>query len=115
MHHDAPAYQQQTMPRWSFGTQPAASEHHLGASEHQLGASENQFGASGNQSGASGHQPAAQELPVPRRSGTLKSHQINMTFRDDGTVRHNPAPRHPSLAMMAQLAEAGLVRAGCSL
>ena len=91
LHHDVPAYHQQTMPRWSFGTQPAASEQQADA-------------------GAK-HSPAAQAAPVPRRSGTLRSHQINMTFRDDGTVQHNPAPRHPSLAIMAQLAEAGLVSA----
>lgn len=91
LHHDVPAYQQQTMPRWSFGTQPAPPEQQSAGPEQQFAA------------------PAAP--PVARRSGTLKSHQINMTFRDDGTVRHNPAPRHPSLAMMAQLAEAGLVSA----
>ena len=44
-----------------------------------------------------------------RKAGTLRSHQINMTFKDDGTVRHTTIPRHPSLAMMAQLAQAGLV------
>ena len=44
-----------------------------------------------------------------KKAGTLRSHQINMTFRDDGTVRHHTVARHPSLAMMAQLAEAGLV------
>lgn len=45
-----------------------------------------------------------------KKAGTLRSHAINMTFRDDGTVRHHTIPRHPSLAMMAQLAQAGLVR-----
>lgn len=93
LHHDVPAYQQQTMPRWSFGTQPAASE---------------QQSDTGSE-----HQPCAQAAPAPRRSGTLKSHQINMTFRDDSAVQHNPAPCHPSLAIMTQLAEAGLVSAGC--
>ena len=48
------------------------------------------------------------------KKGTLRSHQINMTFKDDGTVRHNTIPRHPSLAMMAQLAQAGLVSNCCS-
>lgn len=48
--------------------------------------------------------------PPPRKAGTLRSHQINMTFRDDGTIRHHTVAKHPSLAMMAQLAEAGLVR-----
>ena len=43
------------------------------------------------------------------KKATLRSHQINMTFKDDGTVRHNTTPRHPSLAIMAQLAQAGLV------
>ena len=44
-----------------------------------------------------------------KKAGTLRSHAINMTFRDDGTVRHHTIPRHPSLAVMAQLAQAGLV------
>ncbi len=51
--------------------------------------------------------PGAQ--PQAKKAGTLRSHQINMTFRDDGTVRHHTVAKHPSLAMMAQLAEAGLV------
>ncbi|KAL0028453.1 hypothetical protein WJX77_007542 [Trebouxia sp. C0004] len=54
--------------------------------------------------------PGAQ--PQPKRLGTLRSHQINMTFRDDGTVRHHTVAKHPSLAMMAQLAEAGLAMNG---
>lgn len=110
LHHDVPAYQQQTMPRWSFGTQPASSEQQLHTSEHQSSIPDSQLDIPEQQAGAPEQLSAAQlPPPLPRRSGTLKSHQINMTFRDDGTVRHNPAPRHPSLAIMAQLAEAGLV------
>ena len=52
---------------------------------------------------------AAPEVQHQAKKGTLRSHQINMTFRDDGTVRHHTVAKHPSLAMMAQLAEAGLV------
>ena len=55
---------------------------------------------------------APEEAAHPKK-GTLRSHQINMTFRDDGTVRHHTIPRHPSLAMMAQLAQAGLVSSCC--
>ncbi len=57
--------------------------------------------------------PGAQ--PQAKKAGTLRSHQINMTFRDDGTVRHHTVAKHPSLAMMAQLAEAGLVSSKAAL
>ena len=56
-----------------------------------------------------GTEHAAPEGAAHLKKGTLRSHQINMTFKDDGTVRHNTIPRHPSLAIMAQLAQAGLV------
>lgn len=61
-----------------------------------------------------GTENAAPESAAHPKKGTLRSHQINMTFKDDGTVRHNTIPRHPSLAMMSQLAQAGLVSTCCS-
>lgn len=56
-----------------------------------------------------GTESAAPEEAAHPKKGTLRSHQINMTFRDNGTVRHQTIPSHPSLAMMTQLAQAGLV------
>ncbi len=76
---------QQTMPRWNFGTEQGLPE-----AQHQQA-----------------HQQEAHNQA--KKAGSLRSHQINMTFRDDGTVRHHTVAKHPSLAMMAQLAEAGLV------
>lgn len=59
-----------------------------------------------------GTESAAPEEAAHPKKGTLRSHQINMTFRDNGTVRHQTIPSHPSLAMMTQLAQAGLAMNG---
>lgn len=98
-HVQAPASLQHTISAHAAKRPPLDQLNHQ-ATEHQQTMPRWNFGTEQAPPGAQ---------PQAKKAGTLRSHQINMTWHDDGTVRHHTVAEHPSLAMMAQLAEAGLV------
>ncbi|KAL0040730.1 hypothetical protein WJX79_003436 [Trebouxia sp. C0005] len=101
-HVQAPASLQHTISAHAAKRPPLDQLNHQ-ATEHQQTMPRWNFGTEQAPPGAQ---------PQAKKAGTLRSHQINMTWHDDGTVRHHTVAKHPSLAMMAQLAEAGLAMNG---